>query len=56
MEDKRRRGDPEQIGGSGDRYRRGSPHDSGREDDIESIQLRGQQGPDEGHQDEGVPE
>ena len=28
VEDKWRRGDPEQIGGSGDRYRRGSPHDS----------------------------
>ena len=47
VEDKQRRGDPEQIGGSGDRYRRGSPHHSGREDDIESIQLRGQQGLDE---------
>ena len=47
VEDKQRRGDPEWIGGSGDRYRRGSPHHSGQEDDIESIQLRGQQGLDE---------
>ena len=29
VEDKQRRGDPERIGGNGDRYRRGSPHDSG---------------------------
>ena len=56
VEDKWRRGDREQIGGNGGRYRRGSPHDSGQEDDIESIQLRGRQGPDEGLQDEGVPE
>ena len=28
VEDKWRRGDPEWIGGSGDRYRRGNPHDS----------------------------
>ena len=55
VEDKRRRGDPEQIGGNGDRYRRGSPHDSGQEDDIESIRLRGQQGPDEELLDKGVP-
>ena len=56
VEDKQRRGGPERIGGSGDRYRRGSPHDNGREDNIESIQLEGQQGPDEELQDEGVPE
>ena len=29
VEDKQRRGDPEQIGGSGDRYRRGSAHNNG---------------------------
>ena len=29
VEDKQRRGGPERIGGSGDRYRRGSPHDNG---------------------------
>ena len=29
VEDKQRRGDPEWIGGNGDMYRRGSPHDSG---------------------------
>ena len=29
VEDKQRRGDPERIGGNGDRYRRSSPHDSG---------------------------
>ena len=56
VEDKQRRGDPEWIGGSGDRYRRGSPHNSGQEDDIESIWLRGWQGLDEELQDEGVPE
>ena len=56
VEDKRRRGDLEQIGGSGDRHRRDNPHDSGREDDIESMWLRGHQGPDEELQDEGVPE
>ena len=28
VEDKQRRGDPEQIGGNGDRYRRGSPLNS----------------------------
>ena len=56
VKDKWWRGDPERIGGSGDRYRRGSPHDSGREDDIESIRLRGQQGPDEELQDKEVPE
>ena len=38
VKDKRRRGDLEWISGNGDRYRRGSPLDSGREDDIESIQ------------------
>ena len=54
--DKQRRGDLEQEGGNGDRYKRGSPHDSGREDDIESIWLRGQQGPDKELQDEEVPE
>ena len=43
VEDKWRRGDPEWIGGNGGRYRRGSPHNSGREDGIESIQLGGQQ-------------
>ena len=56
VEDKQRRGDPEWIGGSGDRCRRGNPHDSGREDDIESIRLEGQQGLDEELQDEEVPE
>ena len=56
VEGKQRRGGPEWIGGSGDRYRRGSPHNSGREDDIESIQLWGQQGLDEELLDEGVPE
>ena len=56
VEDKRRRSDPEQIGGSGDRYRRGNPHDSGWEDDIESIRLESQQGPDEELQDRGVLE
>ena len=54
VEDKQR-GDPEQIGGSGDRYRRGSPHDSGQEDDIKSIRLKGQQGPDEELLDKEVP-
>ena len=29
VKDKWRRGDLERIGGNGDRYRRGSPHDSG---------------------------
>ena len=48
VEDKWRRSDPERIGGSGDRYRRGNPHDSDQEDDIESIRLEGQQGLDEG--------
>ena len=56
VKDKWRRGDLERIGGNGDRYRRGSPHDSDQEDDIESIQLRGQQGPDEELQDKEVPE
>ena len=39
VEDKWRKGDLEWIGGNGGRYRRGSPHDSGREDDIENIWL-----------------
>ena len=56
VEDKQRRGDPERIGGSGDRYRRGSPHDSDQEDDIESIQLESQQGPDEELLGKEVPE
>ena len=54
--DKRRRGDLEWKGGNGDRYRRGSPHDSGQEDDIESIRLMGQQGPDKELLDKEVPE
>ena len=56
VKDKWRRGDLEQIGGNGDRYRRGSPLNSSRKDDIESIWLRGQQGPDEELQDKEVPE
>ena len=56
IKDKRSRGDLEWIGDSGDRYKRGSPHDSGREDGIESIQLRGQQGLGEELLDGGVPE
>ena len=36
-EDKRRKDVLVRIGGNGGRYRMGSPLDSGREDDIESI-------------------
>ena len=56
IEDKWRKGDLEQIGGSGGMCRRNSPHNSGREDGTESIQLRDLQGQDEGHQGEEVPE
>ena len=56
VEDKQRRGDLEWIGGNGDRYRRGSPHDSGQEDGIKNIWLRGQQEQDEELQDKEVPE
>ena len=41
-EDKRRKDVPVRIGGSGDRCRKDSPLDSGREDDIESTQSEGQ--------------
>ena len=41
-EDKRRKGGQAWIGGSGGRYKMGSPLDSGREDDIESTPLRDQ--------------
>ena len=51
--DKQRKGDPEQIDGSGGRYRWGSPHDSGREDDNEYIWSKGQLEQGEGHQVEG---
>ena len=40
VKDKWRRGDLEQIGGNGDRYKRGSPLNSDREDGTESIQLK----------------
>ena len=56
VEEKQRRGDPEWRGDSGDRYRRGNPHDSDQEDDIESIRLEGQQGLDKELLDEEVPE
>ena len=42
IEDKRRKDVPVRIGGSGDRCRKDSPLDSGREDDIKSTQLEGQ--------------
>ena len=44
------------IGGNGGKCRMDSPLDSGREDDIESIPLRGQWEQVEGHQGKGVPE
>ena len=56
IEDKQRRDDPEWIGGSGGRYRKGSPHDSDQEDGIESTQLEGWQEWDEGHLGEEVSE
>ena len=56
VKDKQRRGDLERIGGNRGRYRRGNPHNNGREDDIENIWLRGQQGLDKELQGEGVPE
>ena len=37
VKDKQRRGDLEWIGGNGGKYRRGSPHDSDREDGNENI-------------------
>ena len=56
VEDKWRKGDPEQIGGSRGKCRRDSPHDSGQEDGTKSIQLKDLQGQDEGHQGKEVPE
>ena len=56
IEDKRRKDDQAQIGGSGGKCRMDSPLDSGREDDIESTPLESQWEQVEGHQDEGVPE
>ena len=41
--DKQRRGDPERIGDSGSRCRRGNPLDSGQEDDNKSTRLGGLQ-------------
>ena len=49
--DKWRKDVLEQIGGSGDRYRRGSPHDSGQEDGTESTWSKEQWEPVEGHWD-----
>ena len=56
IEDKRRKGGQVRIGGSGGKCRMDSPLDSGREDDIESIPLRGQREQVKGCQGEGVPE
>ena len=56
IKDKRRKGDLVRIGGSGGKCRMDSPLDNGREDDTESIPLRGQREQVEGHQGEGVPE
>ena len=54
IEDKRRRDVPVQIGGNEGTCMRGSPLDSGRDDDTESIQSEDQQGQVEVHQGEGV--
>ena len=56
VEDKQRRGDPEQIGGNGDRYRRGSPLNSDQEDGTENIQLKDLLGQGKVHSGEEVPE
>ena len=55
-EDKQRKDVLVRIDGSGGRCTTDSSLDSGREDDIESIPLRGQREQVEGHQGEGVPE
>ena len=55
-EDKQRKGGRVQIGGNGGKCRMDSPLDSGQEDDIESIPLRGQREQVEGRQGKGVPE
>ena len=56
VEDKQRRGDLEWIGGNGDRYRRGSPLDSDREDGTKSIWLKDLLGQGKVHSGEEVPE
>ena len=55
-EDKRRKDGLARISGNGGKCRMDSPLDSGREDDIESTLLGGQQEQAKGHQGEGVPE
>ena len=55
-EHKRRKDGQAWIGGNGGKCRMGSPLDSGREDDIKSTPLGGQQEQVKGRQDEGVPE
>ena len=56
IEDKQRKDGLAWIGGNGGKCRMDSPLDSGREDDIESTPLGGQQEQVEGCQGEGVPE
>ena len=56
IEDKWRKDGRARIGGSGGRYRMGSPLDSGREDDIESTPLGDQREQVVGRRGEGVLE
>ena len=55
-EDKQRKDDRARIGGSGGKYRMGSPLDSGQEDDIESTPLGDQREQVKGRRGEGVLE